>query len=73
MKVLYGVKIKGDSFGPVSHLTLESAGSRTAYTGAQRKLVKIRVKKQVLLDGECQDIVIEDNFYLDEILEQLKA
>lgn len=73
MKVLYGVKVE-DSFGPpVGQMTLEPAGSKTAYTGAQRKLVKIRMEKRVLLDGEYQDVVIEDNFYIDEIFEQLKA
>ena len=73
MKKLYGVKAE-DSFGPpVAYLTLESAGSKIAYTGAQRKLVKIRMEKQVLLDGEYQDIVIEDSFYVDDILEQLKV
>jgi len=71
MEVLYGVKAE-DSFGPaVAHMTLELAGSKTAYTGSQRKLVKIRMEKQVLLDGEYQDIVIEDTFYVDEIFEQL--
>lgn len=73
MKVLYGAKAEGSFGPPVAHLTFESAGSKTAYTGAQRKLVKIRVEKQVLRDGKYQDIVIEDSFYVDEILEQLKA
>jgi len=72
MKVLLGTKVEQTFGPPVGSLTLESAGSKTAYTGAQRKLVKVRMTKLISIDGEYRDVVVEDVFYLDEILGQLK-